>query len=262
MTGTTCPRGGEVRDPGEQAGIRRRLWRQHAQPADAAVHLAPDQQPEGADQPSLTGGPTAGEHEGAAGSHCPAEVAQAAVPDEVDHHVVPRAVTGEVVGGVVDDPVRPQGAGKGPVARADDGGDVQAHRPGQLDGEGADTPGGAVEQDAVARRRASGIQAEQCGGGGERQGGRLVEPQPGGDRCELVGGDDGVVGERGRALAEDVVTHPPPGHALADGLDRAGEVGAADGDTGSTQTEAATVEQPREARFATHHVPVAGVDRR
>ena len=58
---------------------------------------APDQQPEGADQPSLTGESTAGEHEGTAGSHRPAEVAQAAVPDEVHHDVVNGAVTCEVV---------------------------------------------------------------------------------------------------------------------------------------------------------------------
>ena len=262
MTGTTCPFADEVRDPGEQAGVRRRLRRQDAQPADASVHLTPQQQPEGADHASLTGGTTTGEHEGTAGSHCPAEVSQGAVADEVDHDVVAGAVTGEVVGSAVDDPVRPQGRGEGRVARADDCRHLQPPSLRQLDGEGADTTGRAVDQDGVARRGVGGIQAEQCGGRGERQGGRLVEAQAGGDHVELVGRDDGVVGERCRALTEDVVTHPPPGHALADGLHRAGEVGAADRDPRPAQPEAAAVQEPREARLTAHHVPVARVDRR
>ncbi len=98
------------------------------------------------------------------------------------------------------------------------------------------------------------------GGPGERDGGGSVEADSAGDGGQLVGWDDGVPGEGGGALPEDGVAGLPAGHVLADGLDDAGRVSAANGHSRAAEREGAAIHESRRTRLPAHHVPVACVE--
>jgi len=80
--------------------------------------------------------------------------------------------------------------------------------------------------------------------------------------CELLGGRHRVVGERSDAFPEHSIAWLPRGDIVAHRLNHSSEVGATGSDPGPTGGEQGAVHQSCEAGLASHHVPVARVDRR
>ena len=187
-------------------------------------------------------------------SHAPARGAEAVVADEdvhagrgegaprrgegmvardVDDDVVALGALGEVVLGVVDDVVGADRSDHLELARRIHAGHVRAVGLGELDGEDADAPAGAVDEHGLARSHlavvADTAKRDQAGG---RHGRGLLEGEVGRLRPQRACGDRRVLGERAavaplvalQALTEHVVTAREPGHVASDRRDAAGDI--------------------------------------
>src|SRR5207245_4353480 len=98
------------------------------------------------------------------------------VPGNVDHQVVGLAAAGEILSGVVDDPVRAKSAGGLHVSGATDGGDLRPERFRDLYSESSHPSGSAVDQHPLTWSNASGIaQRLQRPDGCNWDGGSLVK---------------------------------------------------------------------------------------
>ena len=122
-------------------------------------------------------------------------------------------------------------------------------------------PARTVDQDRAPGARLRRLEALQRGGTRQRDGSRRLEAEAGRQGRELVG--------RATACSANVPrpspkTRSPGCHCeafVADRLDDAGEVGAADEDARTPQAEDGRRHEPGDAWLAAHDVPVAGVDR-
>lgn len=227
-----------------------------------AAAIAPGQQPHGTHDASLPGNAATGQHQPSTRSYRAPQLPQRAVPDEVDDGVVGLSDPSEVGNGVVDDLVRAERLSEVDVAGADHRGHLQAHGLGRLHREGPYATGGAVDEDRAALAQSRFPQAQKRRRSCQRQARRLGEAHPRRQDRELVLGGEGVVGEGAGAFSEHGVADLPAGDVGADGVDDACQVRSADHVTGRPKAEGGAVDQPRDAWFTTHHVPVTRVERR
>src|SRR5580698_1181997 len=140
----------------------------------------------------------------------------------------------------------------GQISGAAHAGDLRTEGLGNLDREGPDTSGGAIDQDLLAGSKASGIaqtlqrrDARDGNGSGllEAHGDRLDRDRPG-----LPHGD--VLTEGAVCAAEYLITRLEALHILTDGFDGAGEVDAQPLVLRRTDAD----EQPHEIRCTPHEM--------
>ena len=158
------------------------------------------------------------------------------VADEVEDEVVGFFLGGGVGLGVVDYLVGAEGFHHLDVFGAADSGDVGSLGFGDLDGEGTDGAGGAIDEDSLSGLERAclvlngGVEALEGGDTGGGDGGGLLEIEVDGFEDEFVGGGESGFGE-GSAFdfGEDFVSGLEVGDVGSDGLDGAGDVAAEDG---------------------------------
>jgi hypothetical protein len=141
-----------------------------------------------------------------------------------DEGVALRAGRG-VVAGIVDHVVGANRSHKVDTSRPAHARHLSAERLGDLDGECAHAARGAVDQDVLPRLKLTFVaKALERGHPGDRYGGCLLERDVGWLQGQLVLGCTRVLGERAPAGAEYGIAWLKTPHALADGLDFAGEI--------------------------------------
>ncbi len=180
------------------------------------------------------------------------------VADAVDDDVVAGRPGGEVLGPVVDDPVRAQARHQLAVGVAAHRGHGGTGLPGELHRSGADRTGGAVHQDGRAGPE-GGLPEEAAGGepAEHHRDGVLERHGPGLAGDGAVGADPGVLGvpAEGRAQhRDDLVSRGEPGDVAADCRNDAGDVHARHRPLGAEGADAGGGEQTRSAG----HLPAAG----
>ena len=188
-----------------------------------------------------------------------AAVAQGSIADIVEDRVVATPVGDEVVACVVDHMVGTERADDVDVVRSADGGDLGAHRDGDLDGVVADAATCAVDQHGVPAGEA-GVVAEtlQCRDGGDGEGRRFAERRVRRDPGDLARPADDVLGEGAVAAAEHLVARRELCDRSSDRFDDTGDVDASALLLRATQTG----DQSEEVRRPGHEVPVERVRRR
>src|SRR2546425_4390713 len=151
------------------------------------------------------------------------------VPGDVDHQVVGHATAGEIVSGVVNDPIRAKRAGRLHVSRATDGGDVRSERFRDLHREITYASGSAVDQHPLTWSNASVVaQRLQRRDGCDRDGGSLLKGDPGRFRHYRSRCRNGDVLREGGAIfsTEHLVAGFERGDTLPNRFNRPGKVGA------------------------------------
>jgi hypothetical protein len=137
---------------------------------------------------------------------------------------------------------------------------LRAHRLGQLYGEGADTASGADDEDATTRLDPAAVaDRDNCGHPRDGHCGGLLEGQVARLPREPRRTRTSALREGTLDRPVDVVAGLELRHALADTLDRSGDVPAADLDLGGAKAEAHHTHQ---VGTAGHQVPGSGVDTR
>ncbi|RIH75673.1 hypothetical protein Mterra_03957 [Calidithermus terrae] len=186
-----------------------------------------------------------------------------AVSRDVEDQVVAPAALGEVLLGVVNDVVRPEGARQVHFLRTAHRRHPCAERLGDLHRERPHAAGGAVDQHLLPGPDPAGVpQPLQRGHGRHRHGRRLLERQA--RRLQrqglLLGAD--VLGQPAEPAAGQVAEHLVPGlealHVLPHRLDPPRDVGAEDRVLGPEEPE----HQPQQARGARQKPPVGRVEGR
>ena len=133
---------------------------------------------------------------------------------------------------------------------------------GELGGERAHAAGRPDDQHSVPALDPAPRQAEVGGDGGQGQRGGVLERQRLRLARQATMGYRGVLSERRVVLTQHLVADLPAGDAGPEGLDRAGEVAAADALARPLAAESAAVHEPGDPGLTAHDVPVRGVDRR
>src|SRR2546426_778322 len=151
------------------------------------------------------------------------------VPGHVEYQVVPPPGLGEVLAGVIDDPVRADRADEVQVLRAGHARDVRSQHLGDLHGERPDTPRRPVDQDLLSTLEPSHIpETLQRGVRRNRDRGGLLECQVRGLSNESDVPNRDVLGQRVYARAEDLIPGPEFLHVRADRFDASREVPSED----------------------------------
>jgi hypothetical protein len=187
-------------------------------------------------------------------------VAQRAVADVVQDHVVAGGRAGEILGRVVDHAGGAERAHQVQVAGAAHAGDRRTQRGGDLHGVAADAAGGAVDQNLLPGLYLADVpDAAQRGRGRHRQRRGLLEAQAVRHGHDQVSPGAGVFGEGARAETQDVLAGAQAGYADPGRFHPAGRVDPGDPGLGPGQSRSA--HEPRDVGVAAQHVPVVGVER-
>ena len=195
-----------------------------------------------------------------------AAIGGSGLTDAIKNDIIALARAAEILCAVVDDRVRAEAAGKTCIGGRADGGDMGAEVVGQLDGGGADGPGGADHQDTLARSQFGAVaQVVKGGEGAEGQGGGLGQVKALGQGHQTVGADGDLfgMGAHGKAGGgKNAVAHGDAGHAGSDPGHLTGHDDAEDGLARTRQTE----DQPQDQAETGRHVRaanagVAGIER-
>ena len=144
------------------------------------------------------------------------------------------------------------------VSRAAYTGDFGAEGFRDLHGVGPHAAGGAVDEHLLSRGDATVIaQTLQCGDGGDRDRGGLLERQFGGLQNDVaVLAREHVFGERAPGPAEDFVAGFESGDTCADSFHGAREIGSG----ARTVRRAQALEQAKDVGLAGGHVPLVGIE--
>src|SRR6202011_6218363 len=176
----------------------------------------------------------------------------------VEDEVVALTALGEVLARVIDDTVSADGADHFHVLGAADAGHVSAKRLGDLDGRCADAPRGAVDQNLLAGLDLALIAKQLKSGGCRDPDGRgLLECEVGGLQDEMVLRGARILGKRTGAPAEHLIAWAELRHAIADRLDRPGDIRAGHRALWLGQP----VSRAGDVRPAGHQHPVTDMDR-
>src|SRR5512132_149732 len=189
------------------------------------------------------------------------------VPREVDYDVVALAGPGEILPGVVDDPIRADRPERVQLPGGIHTGHVRSVCLGELHREGPYGPSGTVDQDPLSRPDspliANTLHRDRSGGGDgrglcERETGRL-QLEPGFLNGRVLGEGAAVAPQvDGEALTEDLITRPEPRHVRADRLDVTGQIRARNAILGLAQPRA---HDPEDVGLSSHDMPDIGMDR-
>src|SRR3990170_1729230 len=180
------------------------------------------------------------------------------VPCHIEDQVIPLTLPGEVLPGVIYDPVCTDRSDHVHVPWATHPGHVRSERLGDLHGKRTHASRRAVDQDLLTRPNLSFVtQTLQSrdrrhryrGGFLERQVGRLP------DDSNVANGD--ILGKGPDAHAEDFIARLKLGHVSANRLDTTGQVPTQNRVLGSEQ---AVPHHAHDVRPASHEVPVPCVD--
>ena len=167
------------------------------------------------------------------GGECSPRLRHRVVAHVVEDEVVALRALREVVLGVVDDVVSPDGADPLHVAAAAHAGHLGAERLGDLDGERAHATRRTIDEDLLARLNLAVVAEKlQRGGGGNAHGRGLLEGDVRWLPNEMVLGRGHVLGEGALAPAEDLVACSKSLHVLADRLDSPCDIGSRNADLG------------------------------
>jgi hypothetical protein len=158
------------------------------------------------------------------------------VPREVDDDVVALAGPGEVLPGVVDDPIRADRPERVQLPGGIHTGHVRSVCLGELHREGPHGPSGTVDQDPLSRPDLP-----------------LIANTLHRDRSTVAPQVDG------EALTKDLIARLEPRHVRADRLDVAGQIRARNAILGLAQPRA---HDPENVRLSSHDMPDIGMDRR
>src|SRR5579884_2260578 len=198
---------------------------------------------------------SSGEHERAVGRQHPPKISKGAVPDHVKHQVVSLPTLCEVLSGVVEYPIGAERAHQFAISGAAHGGHLTAERLGDLNREGADTPGSAVDENPTAGLEpalvAQPLERRQAGDGYGR---RLFEREPSGFAGQYLGGRE--AGQGAARSSEHLVSDAEAGCRAADPDDDPCDVRF----RGGVGRFLEAAEGSRHQR-STQHMEVSGIDR-
>src|SRR5437667_4329239 len=184
------------------------------------------------------------------------------VPGNVEDQVILLPISGEVLAGVIDDPVGAKRPDHVHVPRAAHRSHVRSERLGDLHGERTHASRRTVNQDLLPRPNVSLVTKALKGGDcRHRYCGRLLERQVGRlpDDSNPANGD--ILGKGPYAHAEDLIAGLKFGHVPANRLDPPRQVPSQNSVLGPGLEQPAQ-HQAYDVRLASHRVPVTCIDGR